>query len=395
MLKNKNIIYFSNDWRTDHKTSSHHIARELLKENKILYIETGGMRKPQASGRDIKRIFSRLILWLKGVRKLEKNLYIYSLIIFPSHNRLARALNTYLNVFMIRFACIKYKFNQPILWFVAPHIAYFLDYLPKNLVVYYCTDKVSQMPGVNIAAIEAMEDKLLKQANLVFATAQHLLDRLNEKNLNKNIFYSPHAVDYQHFAKAQDKPLTLAQELKELRHPIIGYVGLLERWIDIELIGYIAKQRPNWSVVLIGRVAVNIDELKKENNIYFLGVKPYEQLPNYMKNFDVCISPFRINELTKSVNPIKLKEYLASGKPIVSSGLPEIEKFKDMVEIADSYEEFVNKIQDVLINDNQEKIRIRMEFVSQDSWPNRVEKISQIIEDSLLREEAVYAAKDN
>jgi len=385
-VENKNIIYFANDLRADHKVSSHHIAEELSKCNRILYVETGGMRKPRKSKRDMKRIFSRLFLWFKGVRKVSDNLYIYSLIIFPFYGRLFRKLNICLNVFVLRRAIKKYGFTMPILWFVAPHVSYLADYIKTNLIVYYCTDNVSEMPEVDNYAVGRLEDSLLEKANIVFATSEYLCNRLKEKNRNQNISYSPHAVDYKHFCSARDENLTVAAEVRNLKKPVIGYVGLIEKWIDLDLIGHIARLRPDWSVVLIGRVAVPANNIDNYANVKILGTKSYEDLPSYMKGFDVCISPFKINELTRSVNPIKIKEYLSTGRPVVATRIPEMEKFKDVVEIADTYDEFVEKIENIHKSDNGENIKKRMEFVKNDDWCSRVEDISKKIVNLMLNQ---------
>ena len=185
MLKDRDIIYFANDYKTDHKVSSHHIAKELAKHNRLFYVETGGMRKPRSSSRDIKRIFFRLASWLRGVRKIDDNLYIYSLIIFPFHKKWAQKLNAHLNIFIIHQALKKYKFRNPILWFVAPHVSYLADCLEKDLIVYYSTDNVSQMPGVNCAAVEKLENNLLSKADIVFGTSEYLCSRLKAKNINE------------------------------------------------------------------------------------------------------------------------------------------------------------------------------------------------------------------
>lgn len=380
MLNNRNIIYFANDWNTDHKVSSHHIAKELLKNNRLIYVETGGMRKPRTSARDLKRIFSRLASWLKGIRKIDDNLYIYSLIIFPFHQRWARSLNIYLNVFILRAAIKRYKFKEPILWFVTPHVSYFAHYLPKKFTLYYSTDNVSLAPGVDKEAVECLEDDLLRKADAVFGTSEYLCDRLRRKNINPNVFYSPQAVNVAHFFKVQEDNTPLAEEIKNLKKPVIGYIGLIEEWIDLDLIGYVAQSRPEWSIILIGRVAVSVENLKRFSNIKFLGIKKYEDLPSYLKGFDVCISPFKINEFTKGVNPIKVKEYLASGKPVVSTHLPEMEKFRRLIEIADTYQDFIQKIEYSYKNATPGKVKERIESIRIDNWYNRVGKVSEVIE---------------
>ena len=384
MLSGRDIIYFANDWAAGHKTSSHHIAEELLKKNRVLYVETGGMRPPKRSGKDLKRIFARLFSWLKSVRKVNNNFYIYSLFILPFHNKWAYKLNIYLNIFILKGAIRRLKFQDPILWFVAPHVSYLADYLPKRFLVYYCTDNMAEAPGADKKGVERNMEYLLKRADVVFATSEGFCEQMKHKKMNSNIHYSPHAVDFQHFSKAQDKNLPVAAELKVLRKPVIGFIGLIEeKCIDLELVSYIARSRPGWSIVLIGRARMALDAITGSDSIKYIGCKEYEELPAYLKGFDVCIIPFCVNDLTRSSNPIKLKEYLAAGKPVVMTRLPEADKFKGLVDAADSYEDFVEKIEEAYRADNCDKIKKRMESVRGDTWPDRLEKISGIIESKL------------
>ena len=384
MLSGRDIIYFANDWAAGHKTSSHHIAQELVKKNRILYVETGGMRPPKGSGRDLKRIFARLFSWLRSVRKVNSNFYIYSLFILPFHNKWVYKLNIYLNISILKGAIKRLKFKDPILWFVAPHVSYFADHLPKGLIVYYCTDNMAEAPGANKKGVERSMDYLLKNADAVFATSESFCEELKQRSMNSDIYYSPHAVDFQHFSKAQDKDLPVAAELKLLKRPVIGFIGLIEeKWIDLELVSYIARSRPDWSIVLIGRAKMALDTIAGSGNIKYIGCKNYEDLPAYLKGFDVCIIPFCVNELTRNSNPIKLKEYLAAGKPVVTTRLPEADKFKGLVDAADSYADFVEKIEEAYRADNGDKIKKRMESVRGDTWPERLEKISGIIESKL------------
>ncbi|NQT22676.1 MAG: glycosyltransferase [Candidatus Omnitrophica bacterium] len=381
MLSNKNIIYFANDWITDTRTSSHHIASELSKHNRLLYVETGGMRRPKTSKKDLKRIFSRLSSWFRGVRKISNNFYVYSLIVFPFHTRWARSLNIYLNTFILKKAMKRYGFKSSILWFVASHVAYLSVHIEHNFTVYYCTDNVSELPGADRKAVEKLENVLIAKANVVFATSEYLYNKLKKKNINPNIYYSPHAVDGEHFSKAHNDSLTtVPEDLKGMNKPVIGYIGLIKEWIDLGLIVHLAKARPNWTVALIGKLGVPANEVLELENVRYLGIKKYEELPLYLKEFDICISPFKVNELTMCVSPIKVKEYLAAGKPVVTTRLPEMEKLKDHVEIADTYEEFVEKIEHAYRSNNSEAIKGRMEIVKKDNWQNRVSKVSELIE---------------
>ena len=136
--------------------------------------------------------------------------------------------------------------------------------------------------------------------------------------------------------------------MKGLRRPIVGFFGLIERWIDLDLVGWLAEQRPNWSFVMIGRVAVPAETLPRLPNLHFLGKRPYAELPHYGGQFDAAIIPYRLTKQVYHANPIKLREYLAMGKPVVSVSTPEIDKYADVVTIARSREEFLSRLDEVL-----------------------------------------------
>src|SRR5205823_13347203 len=160
--------------------------------------------------------------------------------------------------------------------------------------------------------------------DLVFVVSETLLE--TKRRLNANTWTSPHGVDFEHFRRAQDADLAAPDDAAGLPRPIIGYFGSLEKWIDFELIDYLAEHRPQWTFLLVGRVAVPAGRLSQRPNVRWLGRRPYESLPAYGKLFNAAIIPFRINQQTLHCNPLKLREYLAMGKPIVSVDFPEVRK---------------------------------------------------------------------
>src|SRR5262249_6462720 len=151
----------------------------------------------------------------------------------------------------------------------------------------------------------------------------------------------------------QDAGLALPTDTAHLPRPVVGFFGLIERWIDLDLVKYLAELRPEWSFVMLGRVAVPEEELPRRANLHFLGRRPYEQLPAYGKQFDAAIIPYRLTRQVLHANPIKLREYLAMGKPVVTVRTPEIEKFTDVIEIASSREAFLAKLDEVLARGHQ------------------------------------------
>jgi len=220
-----------------------------------------------------------------------------------------------------------------------------------------------------------MEKRLLKKANIVFACSDYLFKK--QKKLNKNTHLIPHGVDYESFSKAL-KDIKIPEDIKGIKKPIIGFFGLIHKWVDFDLIEEIAEKNKDWNIVIIGKALVNVSRLKKHSNIYFLGQKKYEELPAYCKAFDVAIIPYKINNFAASVNPSKLREYLASGLPVVSTDLPEARKIKE-VKIAKNNGEFIKNIEKSLDIKNKGKLMISKKMEKED-WKYKVEKISKLLD---------------
>src|SRR5262249_23109902 len=141
--------------------------------------------------------------------------------------------------------------------------------------------------------------------------------------------------------RAQQADLPVPEDVAGLQGPVVGFFGLIERFIDLELIDWLAEQRPSWQFVFVGRVAVPGESLPRRTNVHFLGQRPYEALPGYGKRFDVSIIPYRAGDWSFHANPIKLREYLAMGKPVVAVQTPQVQAFADVVEVAGNRAEFL------------------------------------------------------
>jgi len=382
MLRGQDIIYFSNDWDADNKTSSHHIARQLSKYNRILYVEAGGLRPPRASSYDLRRISVKIKAFIKGIRRINNHIFIYTPLIFPFHKyRFIKAINRFILIRSLKFMCKKLGFGKPILWIIIPHISVVVGKLNEKLVVYYCVDNFSSLPGVDSKAIAHLDGELAKAADVVFTPSQILYSK--KKKINPNTFLSPHGVDMKHFAKAVGIDLPIPLDIKAVKKPIVGFFGVIEKWIDLDLVKYIALCHPQWSLVFIGRVAADISLFDHIRNVHFFGARDYTLMPSYGRMFDIAIIPFVINDLVLSVNPIKLPEYLAMGKPVVAVKTPEHEKFSDVVRVAGNYQDFVKGIELELKEDSEEKVKQRMDRVRNLSWENCFEGISARMEQVL------------
>jgi len=275
---------------------------------------------------------------------------------------------------------------------VIPHMEPIVGRLGERLSLYYCTDDYASLPNVDAKAVRAMDEGLTRRADLVFVTSDALFE--SRRLLNPRIYVSPHGVDVDHFARAQDEQLPIPADVAGLPGPVIGFFGLIGLQIDLDLIDYLAEKRPSWTFLLIGRVAVPAEQVPRRSNVHMVGKRPYQDLPAYGKRFDAAIIPYRPSQFAHYANPLKLREYLAMGKPIVAVSTPEIDKFADVVEIAHSREEFLAKLDAVLARPSSpDELRRRMDRVEPLSWEARRREILGVVEDLLAtrrdREEVV------
>jgi glycosyltransferase involved in cell wall biosynthesis len=377
------IIYFGNDWAAENRTSSHHVARWLAKRYDVIYVESPGLRAPKGTGRDLKKLVSKVGLALRGPRPTPEGLQVQTMLQIPFHGSdLVRRANRHLLVASLKLLLKLRGVKNPITWFVVPHMAPVAGQLGERLSIYYCIDDYAALPDVDVQAVRAMDEALTRKANLVFVASDTLLEK--KRSLNADTHVSPHGVDYDHFVKAQDPNLATPEDVAKLPRPIIGFFGLIERWIELDLIKYMAEKRPHWTFLMIGRIAVPEAEVPRLPNIHYLGRRPYETLPAYGKAFDVAIIPYHLTQQVLHSNPIKLREYLAMGKPIVSVSVPEIDKFSDHVAIARTHEEYLAKVDAAVANGlSAERIKSQTERASTMTWDANLRKVIAVVEDRL------------
>ena len=181
------------------------------------------------------------------------------------------------------------------------------------------------------------------------------------------------------FGRVLDPALPVAAEAANLKGPVIGFFGLIEAWIDLDLIAFLARSRPDWTFLMVGRAATELGELASAPNVVFTGPKPYESLPNWAKAFDVAIIPYRLTFQVLNANPLKLREYLATGKPVVAVSTPDIEQFSDCVRIAHTPEQYLQEIESALANDTEADRAKRLQAVGKMSWDSRVDEIVAVL----------------
>lgn len=374
IIDHQDIICISSvDWHPLW-TRKQQVMSRLPNSNKILYVEPpitllSPFKDPS--------MWFKWKIWFKGLRVLNKNIYLYSLpVILPFGNkyRFINRLNQWWISLFLKRVVKKLNMDNPYLWTYMPNTSDLLKYIKHSLLIYDCVDEHSEYTGlINKQVMTDMERDLIAKCDIVFVTAPGLYE--DKKDFAKVIYYLPNAANVQHFNKALLLETTIPEDIRDIPHPIIGFVGVIQDWIDLDLIKAVALEHPEWSVVLVGPVGVGVDvsELSKLPNVYLLGRKDINELPGYLKAFDVCLNPFKINELTDKVSPLKFYEYLASGKPIVSVDMPGVKDFSEIIYIANNSEEFIHKITEALESETELKQKERLQVAAQNSWESRVE----------------------
>jgi glycosyltransferase involved in cell wall biosynthesis len=386
MIEGQDIICFSNDWDGD-PLSKKHIMERLAKRNRVLWVNSLGNRNPTASVHDFKRVIKKLRDFTGGCRRVADGIHVFSPLAIPFHGSpAARWINRKALRWSLQRACRKLGFRNPITWSFVPASADIAGSLGEKTLIYHIVDENSAFTGTDKNAIRMLEQRLMEKSDCVFVSADVLYQ--NKRHHNQNTYVVTHGVDVAHFRKACDAETAIPADIQSLRKPVIGFFGLIADWVDLELFRFLALKRPDWSFVLIGKVQTSPKPIDGLANIHLLGQKPYASLPGYAKAFDVALLPFVMNELTLATNPLKLREYLAAGLPLVSSAIPEAEKLGHVLHIARDHAQFLDAIQRIVDSGRtgpQLSISQQMEA---ESWDAKVEQLSGILMDLKSRKTA-------
>lgn len=319
--------------------------------------------------------------WLKGIRKAEENLYLLSpppIMPFGSKFRLVNKLNQALIAGNIKRACKSLGYSEVEVYSFLPTAVDLLPRIRHHRVIYDCVDDHGAFTGlVDAGVISQMERELMAQSDVSFATARQLYE--DRKEWSSNFHIIPNGAEYEHFALPSGK---VPEELQNVKHPIAGFIGGISDWVDVPLMAQAAQHLPEVNFVLVGPVLTDVSCLTRLDNVRLLGAKPYKELPEYLGSFDVCLVPFKINKLTESVNPIKMFEYLAAGKPVISTPLPEVLAYGEVVAIASGEEETVAAIRQALEPEAQSRqsIELRQQVARENSWDARWQTAVHLIE---------------
>lgn len=382
-LKGRDIVCVGfADWDTELWTNQHHLMSRLAVDNRVLFVESLGLRRPQLAGRDLHRIARRLRRGIAPPRRVD-GLDVLSPLVLPFHSsRFVRAINGRLLPALVGRAASRMGMRHPILWAYVPQAEALIERLDPSLIVYHCVDDISAHALIDSDSFRASEERFAAKADLVLASAPELVRRM--RALSQNVLDAPNVADTALFAEALGD-IEPDPAIAALPRPLIVFTGAISQVkLDIGLLAELARLRPEWSFALVGPVGAgdphtDISALAREPNVHLLGMREYRQLPAVLKGADAGLIPYARNELTNSIFPMKVYEYLAAGLPVVATPLPALEGIPE-VRVAADAPGVARLLDEALADDSPEARDERSQAAQGHSWDARIAEISAAIE---------------
>jgi glycosyltransferase involved in cell wall biosynthesis len=277
------------------------------------------------------------------------------------------------------------EFDKPLLWYYSPmDSSWSLGHFQNRGIVYDSMDELSQFTGAPPSLI-ANERRLMEHSDVVFTGGYELY--LKKKQQHPNVHFFGCGVEFNHFAQAGDPATSIPPDIDFMNRPILGWFGVVDERVDYNMVGEMARMRPEWSFAMVGPVVkVDPNLLPHFPNLYWLGGRDYSVLPNYCRAFDVNMMCFALNSATQFINPTKALEYLATGKPIVSTAVKDvITQYTGLVDIVKTPEEFVLAAERAMRNPDKERIRMGIEKAQRSSWESTVATMQGLIADAIKK----------
>ena len=276
-----------------------------------------------------------------------------------------------------------HQYDRAILWFNDPMaVTAYAGHLGERMIVYDCMDELTQFQGAPAGMVKR-ERELTQRADLIFCGGRKMRDK--RLALNPNTHFYGTGVDCEHFGSTLSAHSEIDPEIAAMRGPVLGYFGVVDERIDYDLLAALADADAGWNIVMVGPTAkVNPAALPRRRNLHFIGARPYLRLPAITKGFDVCLMPFALNEATEFINPTKALEYMAAGRPIVSTALAEVRSnFSSVSRIAHSHAEFIDYCRREVENPSGARIKQGLKLAAQNTWEAIAGKMEKHINDTL------------
>jgi glycosyltransferase involved in cell wall biosynthesis len=389
VIQGHSIICFAGeDWWYHHPHSKYHLMRRFAKAgNRVIFVNSISMGLPSLANKDLlPRIIRKLRSYARLARPTPEGVTVVSPAVIPFFGSgAARAVNRKLLAVQIGRLARLGGLSRPILWIAIPTAADMIGQFDERLVIYQVSDKydANMMDhATDQVTIRNLHNRAIDNADLVFYSGQKLLAEAEQGR--ERSFLLEQAVDFEHWSPVGAGNLEVADAVARIPRPRLGYFGAVEPWlIDQSLIKRAARERPAWQWIFIGNKSRGV-EIEALPNTHFLAPVPYQELPRYAAGFDVCVLPWdTAHSFTSYGSAIKVREYLATGLPVVISPLPEYESMAHVLRIARSYDDWVRLVEEALNEKDPAAARARQSAVSNGTWDARAEWVSGLIESTL------------
>jgi glycosyltransferase involved in cell wall biosynthesis len=374
-IKDEGIICFAGeDWWYHHPHSKRHIMTRFSRDNKVIFVNSLTLGLPSIGNRDFfLKIRRKLKSYMRWLKRAPEGPYVMTPIIVPFFGwRAMRAFNRGLLGLQMRLAMMIVGIRRPIVWVAIPSAVDIAENLDAKAILYQVSDKydANEDSSLSRRVIVDMDERLRKMAAVVMYSGRKLFEESDAPHR----YFLEQAVDFDHFAMTAPRA---AEDIASIPRPILCYMGWMDYVMDVPLIEEVAKRRPHWHWVLIGNKS-NLVQISAPN-VHFLGPKSYAALPSYVRNADVFVLPWRVsNEFTSYGSAIKVREYMATGKPVVIAPLHEYLETPGL-RIYRTTDEFIVSVEDALRNDTPDDAALRQAFVKTGTWDVRTKQLGVLI----------------
>lgn len=372
---NHPLIVFGEDWG-GHPSSTQHLIQRLGEDRKVVWVNSIGLRRPRLT--DLGRVINKVRAMMRSNPESSSGSVAATLdsvvspraISWPG-NRLAAAFNRRSLPKQIKPILKRLDHKRPILWTSLPSAVEAIGTMDELAVVYYAGDDFSALAGVDHRPVARQEARLAEIADIIIAAS----DKIAQRFPRGKTFVLPHGVDYDLFTK----PTARADDLPNDGRPVAGFYGAIDDWFHTQMLAETAARMPDWHFALIGPVRTDVTALRTLENVHFLGPRPHHMLPAYSQHWTASLIPFLDNEQIKACNPLKLREYMAAGRPIVATDFPAAKPFADFIRSADTSETFETQLRDIA-ESGDDLCAGRREAVKNQSWDARAREVGILIE---------------
>lgn len=372
---NHPLVVFGEDWGS-HPSSTQHLIQRLGKDRNIVWVNSIGLRRPRIT--DLGRVVNKvggMLRATKSARDVQDpgapNAIVPPRAVSWPGNFLASAINGWSLPAQIKPVLARLDSRRPILWTSLPSAVDAVGKLDELAVVYYAGDDFSALAGVDHRPVSRQEARLAELADIIIAASDEIAARFPR---NKT-FVLPHGVDYDLFATQVPR----AQDLPNDGSPVAGFYGAIDDWFDTGLMAETAIRMPDWKFVLIGPVRTDVTPLRNLKNVHFLGPRAHHLLPSYSQHWTASLIPFRDNAQIRACNPLKLREYMAAGRPIVATEFPAAKPFADYIRTADNAVMFEQELR-AIVGGGGDMTDQRRGAVKKQSWDARAREVGILIE---------------